>query len=206
MFQIILFIRQLSCRSSASRCVVDLPAILVCSSSCLLRPATLTGRLVSLHVGAVAPLLELLDALAVCFQLLVHEAVGISADNAPNRRVVHDCQVVENLRGFCRICWRSSAGAQASMIVGHHVPPAWVPFRFWASPFASIWSYAGLLISPKSMLRPLQSVRKPPGSMQVNFIPHSGFTSLEMASVKPSTAHLLAQYMEKAGTPVVHQS
>ena len=38
---------------------------------------------------------------------------------------------------------------------------------------------------PKSMLRPAQSVLKPPGSTQVNLMPHSGLTSCEMASVKP---------------------
>lgn len=49
------------------------------------------------------------------------------------------------------------------------------------------------------MLLPAQSVLNPPGSMHVNLMPHSGLTSLDTASVKPSTAHLEAQYVENRG-------
>ena len=44
------------------------------------------------------------------------------------------------------------------------------------------------------------SVRKPPGSTYVKWMFHSALTSWEKTSVKPSTAHLEAQYILKIGT------
>jgi hypothetical protein len=63
----------------------------------------LVGRLVALDVSAVAPWLELLDAIIVRVQLLVDEAVCIGSDDASHRRVVHDSQVIEYLGRLGRV-------------------------------------------------------------------------------------------------------
>lgn len=73
----------------------------------------------------------------------------------------------------------------------------------WVCDFAKVHTTAGPICSEaavkvkaQDLAHVSQLVCVPetyPGSIHVNLIPHSGFTSLEMASVKPSTAHLLAQ-------------
>lgn len=57
----------------------------------------LAGRLVTVNVCAVRPVLEPLDVLLVCFNLGGHRFVRVGTDRAAEWRILHYSQVVEDL-------------------------------------------------------------------------------------------------------------
>jgi hypothetical protein len=58
---------------------------------------------VAIDIGAVAPLLKVLDAVLVRIQLLVDVGIGICAYDTSHGRVVHDSQIVEDLDSLGRV-------------------------------------------------------------------------------------------------------
>ena len=130
--------------------------------------------------------------------------VGITPNHHPQRRILEHRQLIYSLPPFLGIpslrpialshdfsCIEVVIGRVTLVSENHRA----------AGPVSSVMltktgsqsPTTGLYNGGKAGKRRVLFYLKPPGSMSENLIPHSGFTSWDMASVAPSTAHFDAQ-------------